>query len=210
MLVPDVATPPSEGLRHEFSVLRRWNVLLAISTTVFTSASVFTLFTYIVPLLQDVAGFTPSNITLILFLIGIGLTVGIMLGGKFSDRGPMRAMISMLAALAILLAVLPLVSHNQIATLVVIFLWAIAAFGTVPGLQSRVVDKAKDAPNLASTLNIGGFNLGNAIGAFLGGVVINQGWSLPTVPLAGAVVALVALATAVLGAGLDRRNAGVT
>ena len=207
VLVPDVATPPSEGLRHEFSVLRRWTVVLAISTTVFASASVFTLFTYIVPLLQDVTGFAPSNITLILFLIGIGLTVGITLGGKFSDRGPMRAMITMLAALVVFLAGMPLFIHNQIATLVVIFLWAIAAFGTVPGLQSRVVDKARDAPNLASTLNIGGFNLGNAIGAFLGGVVIDQGWSLTAVPLVGAAVALVALATAVLGAGLDRRAA---
>jgi DHA1 family inner membrane transport protein len=205
LLVPNVATRPSEGLRHEFSVLRRPDVLLAISTTVFTSAAIFTLFTYIVPLLQDVAGFTPSNITLILFMIGVGLTVGITIGGKFSDRGPMRAMIVMLAALALLLAVLPLFIHSQIAALVVIFLWAMAAFGTAPGLQSRVVDKARDAPNLASTLNIGGFNLGNAAGAFLGGIVIDQGFSLPTVPLAGALVALFALATAVLGALRDRR-----
>lgn len=204
-LVPNIATKPSGGTRHELSVLRQPDVLLAISTTVITSASIFTLFTYIVPLLQDVTGFTPSNVTLILFMIGIGLTVGITLGGKFSDRGPMRAMIFMLAALVLSLAVLPLVIHSKIATLVVLFFWAMAAFGTVPGLQSRVVNKAKGAPNLASTLNIAGFNLGNAAGAFLGGVVIDQGWSLPTVPLAGATVAAVALAAAVFGALRDRR-----
>lgn len=204
-LVPDIATRPSKGLAHEFTVLRRPNVLLAISTTVFTSASIFTLFTYIVPLLQDVTGFTPSNITLILFMIGVGLTIGITIGGKFSDRGPMRAMITMLALLVLTLAALPVVIHDKIATLVVLFLWAVVMFATVPGLQSRVVDKARDAPNLASTLNIGGFNLGNALGAFLGGLVIDQGWSLPTVPLAGAAVALIALATAVLGALRDRR-----
>ena len=94
----------------------------------------------------------------------------------------MRAMITMLAVLAVSLAVLPLVIHAKVATLVVVFIWAMAAFGLVPGLQSRVVDKARDAPNLASTLNIAGFNLGNAGGAFLGGVVIDQGWGLPAVP----------------------------
>jgi DHA1 family inner membrane transport protein len=186
-------------------VLRQGDVLLAIVTTILASASVFTLFTYVVPLLQDVTGFTPSHITLILLMIGIGLTIGITLGGKFSDRGPMRATMTMLAVLAICLAVFPLVVHSKVATLVVLFVWAMAAFGLVPGLQSRVVDKAKHAPNLASTLNIAGFNLGNAGGAFLGGIVISQGFSLPTVPLAGAIVAAIALAAAAYGASRDRR-----
>jgi DHA1 family inner membrane transport protein len=119
----------------------------------------------------------------------------------------MRAMITMLAALAVLFAAIPLVAGSQVATLVVIFLWAMAAFGAVPGLQSRVVDKASAAPNLASTLNIGAFNLGNALGAFLGGVVISQGLPLTAVPIAAAVVALVAAGLAVLGSTLDRRGA---
>ena len=100
---------------------------------------------------------------------------------------------------------LPLVIHSKIATLVVVFLWAMAAFGLVPGLQSRVVDKATHAPNLASTLNIGAFNLGNAGGAFLGGLVIDRGFSLPAVPVAGAIVAAIAALTAIAGAAGDRR-----
>jgi DHA1 family inner membrane transport protein len=204
-LVPNIATRASGGMRHELSVLRQGDVLLAIATTVLASASVFTLFTYIVPLLQEFTGFTPANITLILFMIGIGLTVGITLGGKFSDCGAMRAMITMLAVLAVSLAVLPLVIHSKVATLIVIFIWAMAAFGLVPGLQSRVVDKARHAPNLASTLNIAGFNLGNAGGAFLGGVVIDQGLGLTAVPFAGAVVAGLAIAAAIYGTLRDRR-----
>ncbi len=204
-LVPEIATKPSGGMRHELSVIRHPDVLLAIATTVLSAASIFTLFTYIVPLLQDVAGFTPANVTLILFMIGIALTIGITLGAKFSDRGAMRAMMTMLAVLGISLAVVPLVIHSKVATLVVVFIWAMAAFGLVPGLQSRVVDKAKHAPNLASTLNIGAFNLGNACGAFLGGLVIGQGFSLPAVPVAGAVVAAIALGAAALGATRDRR-----
>ena len=138
-------------------------------------------------------------------MIGIALTIGITLGGKFSDRGAMRAMITMLAVLAVSLLVLPLVIDSKAATLIVVFIWAMAAFGLVPGLQSRVVDKASHAPNLASTLNIAGFNLGNAGGAFLGGIVIDQGWGLPAVPIAGAIVATVGIAAAVLGTLRDRR-----
>ena len=186
LLVPDIAT---KAVRRACAASSRccgeFDVLLAIATTVLTSASIFTLFTYIVPMLQDLTGFTPTNVTLILLMIGIALTIGITLGGKFSDRRGMRAMIAMLGVLARSLFVLPLVIHAKVATLVVVFVWAMAAFGLVPGLQSRVVDKARDAPNLASTLNIAGFNLGNAGGAFLGGVVIDQGWGLPAVPVAG-------------------------
>jgi DHA1 family inner membrane transport protein len=204
ILVPEIATKPSGGMRHELSVLRKPDVVLAIATTVLASASIFTLFTYVVPLLQDVTGFTPSDVTLILFMIGIGLTAGITLGGKFSDRGPMRAMLTMLAALAISLLALPLVIHSKVATLMVVFVWAMAAFGLVPGLQSRVVDKARHAPNLASTLNIAAFNLGNAGGAFLGGVTIDQGFGLTAVPLAAATVAFLGFAAASAGALRDR------
>ena len=94
----------------------------------------------------------------------------------------------------------------QIPTLVVIFLWATSSFATAPALQTRVVDKASEAPNLASTLNIGAFNLGNAGGAFLGGLVLDRGFALPAVPVAGAVVALVALGLAAVGMMRDRRE----
>jgi DHA1 family inner membrane transport protein len=207
-LVPNIATRPSKGLAHEFKVLRQADVLIAISTTVLLSAATFTLFTYIVPLLQDVTGFAPSDITLILVMIGVGLTIGITLGGKFSDRGAMRAMIIMLAALVVAFALIPLFIHSKTATLVMIFVWSVVVFGTVPGLQSRVVEKAFAAPNFASTLNIGAFNLGNAGGAFLGGMVISFGLGLPAVPVAAAVVTLLAIATAVWGATRDRRSRG--
>jgi DHA1 family inner membrane transport protein len=206
VLIPNVATRTSAGMRREFSVLRRPEVLLAIATTVFASASVFTFFTYIAPLLEQVTGFRPSDVTLILFMIGVGLTIGITLGGRFADRGMMRALVVTLLALAATVTLISLVAHSQFATVVAVFLWSVAAFSPVGALQARVVDKATEAPNLASTINIGAFNLGNAGGALLGGIVINQGFSLPTVPLAGAVVALVAVGTALLGAQRDRRS----
>lgn len=205
--VPNVAAASTSGLRHEFTALRRSDVLLAIATTVLGSASVFTLFTYIVPILQDVSGFLPRTITLILFMIGIGLTIGITLGGRLADRGPIRAVVITILSLGVVSVVFSLTSPAWIATLFVVFIWAIAAFAPVPALQTRVVDTAKEAPNLASTINIGAFNLGNAGGAFLGGVVIDAGLGLRAVPIAAALVALSAVAAAAAGIALDRRAA---
>jgi DHA1 family inner membrane transport protein len=168
---------------------------------------VFVLFTYIVPILEDVSGFSPHSVTIILFVIGVGLTVGINVGGKLADRGLMRALIGMLVVLAALSALFAVASHNMITAVVVIFLWGMAAFATIPPLQTRALDAAKEAPNIASALNVGAFNLGNAGGAFLGGLVIDWGFGLTAVPLAAALVALAGLATAMVGARLDRRQA---
>jgi DHA1 family inner membrane transport protein len=85
-----------------------------------------------------------------------------------------------------------------------------AAFGTIPPLQTRVLDSAKEAPNIASALNVGAFNLGNAGGAFLGGLVIDGGFGLTAVPLAAALVALLGLACASLSASLEKRRAPAT
>ncbi|HZP19678.1 MAG TPA: MFS transporter [Bauldia sp.] len=204
LLIPEMPARMTRGLAHEFSVLRRPSVLLAIATTVFASASVFTFFTYIVPLLEQVTGYAPSDVTLVLVMIGVGLTIGIQLGGRYADRGLMRAMIVTLMLLAATVTLISLAAHDKVLVAIAIFLWATAAFSPVSALQARVVEKATDAPNLASTLNIGGFNLGNAGGALLGGIVIDAGLPLASVPLFAALVALVAVATALIGRQRDR------
>ncbi|MGA2792727.1 MAG: MFS transporter [Roseiarcus sp.] len=206
VLIPGVSGMGAIDVRREFAIARRPQVLLALATTVLSSGCVFALFTYIVPILEDVSGFAPRAVTVILFVIGVGLTVGINIGGRLADRGLMRALIGILAGLAALSALFALASHDKAAAVVVIFLWGMAAFGTIPSLQTRALDSAKEAPNIASALNIGAFNLGNAGGALLGGLVIDWGLGLTAVPLAAALVALASLATAVLGAGLDRRG----
>jgi DHA1 family inner membrane transport protein len=206
VLIPGLSGMGAIDVRREFAVARRPQVLLALATTVLSSGCVFASFTYIVPILEDVSGFAPRSVTIILFVIGVGLTVGINVGGRLADRGLMRALIGMLAALAALSALFALASHDKAAAVVIIFLWGMAAFGTIPSLQTRVLDSAREAPNIASALNIGAFNLGNAGGALLGGLVIDWGLGLTAVPLAAALVALAGLATAALGAGLDRRG----
>ncbi|HYA72631.1 MAG TPA: MFS transporter, partial [Roseiarcus sp.] len=209
-LIPGVSGKGGIDVRREFAVARRPQVLLALATTALGWSCVFVLFTYIVPILEGVSSFSPGAVTIILFIIGVGLTIGINIGGKLADRGLMRALIGMLIALAALSALFALASHDKVAAVVVVFLWGMAAFGTIPSLQTRVLDSAKEAPNIASALNVGAFNLGNAGGAFLGGLVIDGGFGLTAVPLAAALVALLGLACASLSASLEKRRALAT
>jgi DHA1 family inner membrane transport protein len=181
------------GLGHEVRVLKDPQVWTALAMTVLGFGGVFVVFTYIAPILEQVSGFSPRGVTLILVLFGVGLTVGNMVGGKLADRALMPSLMAILAALAVVMALFARTSHSQVAAAVTVFVWGIAAFATVPPLQMRVVEKAAKAPNLASTLNIGAFNVGNAGGAWLGGLVIDHGHSLDTLPWVAAAVSLSAL-----------------
>ena len=154
---------------------------------------VFVVFTYIAPILEQVSGFSPRGVTLILVLFGVGLTIGNTVGGKLADRALMPSLMGIIVALAVVMALFARTSHSQVAAALTVFVWGIAAFATVPPLQMRVVEKAAKAPNLASTWNIGAFNVGNAGGAWLGGLVIDHGYSLDTLPWVAAAVSVAAL-----------------
>jgi len=202
-LVPNRHDTGPAGLGHEVRVLKEPQVWLALTMTVLGFGGVFVVFTYIAPILEQVSGFTPHGVTLILVLFGAGLTVGNTIGGKLADRSLMPSLMGILIALAVVMAVFAHTSHSQIAAAVTVFVWGIAAFATVPPLQMRVVEKAKAAPNLASTLNIGAFNVGNAGGAWLGGLAIGHGYGLDALPYVAALVALVALAVTWIAARMD-------
>src|SRR5471030_2375831 len=193
-----------QGLRQELRVLREPATWLALAMTVFGFGGVFVVFTYIAPILEQVGGFTPHAVTLILVLFGVGLTIGNTIGGKLADRALMPSLMGIFVVLAVVMAVFAKTSHYQLAAVITIFVWGVAAFATVPPLQSRVVDKARHAPNLASTLNIGAFNLGNAGGAWLGGWTLERGFGLDALPWVAAAVALAALALTAFAAWHDR------
>src|SRR5471032_1940569 len=199
-----------QGLRQELRVLREPAAWLALLMTVLGFGGVFVVFTYIAPILEQISGFSPHAVTLVLVLFGVGLTIGNTIGGKLADRALMPSLMGILVALAVIMAVFAKTSHNQMLAAITIFIWGIAAFATVPPLQTRVVEKAKHAPNLASTLNIGAFNLGNAGGAWLGGVVLQQGHPLDSLPWVAAVVAVVALGVTWYAARLDRSGQGAS
>jgi DHA1 family inner membrane transport protein len=186
------------GILREIAALRNGRLWMALSVTVFFSASMFTLFTYIAPLLRDVTGVSPEGVTWTLFLIGIGLTVGNLIGGKLADWRLGAALAAIFAAIALTSAIFFYTSRFFIPAEITLFLWAAATFAGVPALQVGVVGFGRDAPNLVSTINIGAFNTGNALGAWLGGTVIDAGLDLDRVPLAAAAMALIGLAATAL------------
>jgi len=187
--LPNTPAPKGGGLMAEIRVLGRGPVLAALALTVVGSSAMFTVFTYIAPILRDVTHASTNFVTGMLVLFGIGLTLGNVWGGKSADRSVDRTLIiSLVVLIAVLLAFSVLMQWPLPAALSIL-LWGAASFALVPPLQMRVMEAAKDAPNLASAMNIGAFNFGNAIGAALGGAVINAGLGYPAISLAGALMA---------------------
>jgi DHA1 family inner membrane transport protein len=182
--------PGSSGnLSSEFRTLGRWPVVLPMLISTIASISMFSLFTYITPLLENVTGLTPSGVTGALLAIGLGLTVGNMIGGRLADSNMSATIVGCFIGLIMVLAALSVLSSSQAATIALLVVWGGLAFALVSPLQIWVVDAATDAPNLASTLNQGAFNLGNAIGAWLGGAAIAGGFGYARLPMLGALVA---------------------
>ncbi|MGM4988261.1 MFS transporter [Tardiphaga sp. 841_E9_N1_2] len=192
------------GLAKEFRALGRWPVLLPMLISTMASVSMFSLFTYITPLLEEVTGLTPHGVTGALLAIGVGLTIGNLIGGRLADRNLLSTIIGAFICLVIVLGALAHVVHMALPTLALLILWGGIAFALVSPLQIWVVDAATDAPNLASTLNQGAFNLGNATGAWIGGVALNAGMHYAQLPLLAALVAMAGLGLT-LSSFIDRR-----
>ncbi|MFP2507336.1 MFS transporter [Buttiauxella gaviniae] len=180
-------------LKREVSALANGKLWLSLSMTVFFAAAMFTLFSYIAPMLLQVTGVTHQGVSWTLFLIGAGLTVGNILGGRLADWKVSFSLILSFSLIAIFSLLFRWTSHGMWLAEITLFLWAMAAFATVPALQINVVLHGKDAPNLVSTLNIAAFNVGNALGAWVGGTVIAHGFGLTAVPVAAAGLAAIGL-----------------
>lgn len=207
VLLPKARSASEEGGQgNDWSVLRRPQVLIALALTAVGFGGVFTAFTFIAPMLEDVTGLSPNAVTGVLFLFGLGLTIGNTVGGKLADWKLMPSLMGVLVALAVVQALLAMVLDWQWLTIVSVFLWGVAAFATVPGLQMRMMQQAPDAPALVSTLNIAAFNLGNAGGAWLGGWMLTHGASLRALPVAGAALAVVGLGLAALSVAMEKRS----
>lgn len=187
--------------------MRGAGVWLSLMMTVAFAASMFTLFTYIAPLLTDVTGVSPHGVSWTLLLMGVGLTLGNILGGRLADWRLGVTLAGVFLAIALFSALFSWTSSALIPAEITLFLWAAVSFAAVPALQINVVTYGKKAPNLISTLNIAAFNLGNALGAWVGGVTIAQGLGLTAVPLAAALLALVGLVLCLVTFGRARRQA---
>ena len=193
-----VALPRGEpgtmpNIRRELIVLTRPPVLSALATTVLGAGAMFTLYTFIAPTLATVTHASPAFITLALVLIGIGFTLGNALGGRLADWSVDGATKLFLAALATIMILLPLALPTETTAAIALLAWGAAAFAIVPPVQMRVMQGAAEAPGLASSINIGAFNLGNALGAALGSSVVTLNLGYTAIPVAGGALAALAL-----------------
>lgn len=199
-LVPsDRGQPQSSDWQADLRALIRRPVLLGLLTTVLGYAGVFAVFTYIAPLLTSIGGFSTGAVSPILLVFGGGLVIGNLVGGRLADHNLIRAIIATLIMLAAVLAAMGFAFNNQIAAVLFTSLLGAAGFATVAPLQMWVLSKAEGAgQSLASSFNIGAFNLGNAIGAWVGSLIIDHGPGLAFVPVLAALFPLLAILTALI------------
>lgn len=197
LLPKDDRAPDATDWRADLRAIGRMPVLLGLATTVFGYAGVFTVFTYIAPLLTQVAGLSDSAVSPILLVFGGGMIIGNILGGKLADRNLGRTLTVTLIALGLSLGLMPLFFTSGWSSVLIVGLTGIAAFATVAPLQMWVMGKAKGAGEvLVSSFNIAAFNLGNALGAWAGGYSIDHGPGLAAVPYVAVVFPVLAVIVA--------------
>lgn len=204
----DKAAPEASDWRTDLKAMAQRPVLLGLLTTVLGFAGVFAVFTYIAPILTRVTGLGDSLVSPVMLVFGGGLIIGNLIGGRLADRYLVPTVIGSMLVLALVLGLMTFAIHDGIAATIFVGLLGAAGFATVPPLQIWVLEKASGAgQSLASSLNIAAFNLGNALGAWAGGAVIDHGPGLTAVPLVAALMPIGGLVVALWSLRLDRKAA---
>lgn len=200
LLVPRIEAGRAIALKSEVRAFVDPQVLLAMGITVFGPAAFFTSITYIAPMMIEEAGFSDAGVARLMVLFGLGLAVGNWIGGRFADRSLFGTLFVTLGAQAAVLLVFWLKVDSGMIASASVFLMAAFGFATVSPIQKLVMDRASraGAPTMAASVNIGMFNLGNAIGAWAGGATIAAGFGLASPNWAGAILSLIALSLALI------------
>lgn len=211
LLVPrNLPQPPATKLVAQLKVLTQPRLLLVYAITALGYGGTFTAFTFLAPILEQVSGFSTHMISLIMLVYGVSVAVGNLWGGKLADKmGSIKALTLIFTGLAAILLVFNITAFNPLAAVATILIWGAFAFGNVPGLQVYVVKLAErytpDAVDVASGLNIAAFNVGIALGAWGGGMIVAQAGLMHT-PWVGALVVLVALLLTRISGYLDKKE----
>lgn len=209
-LLPNTLTKaPAARLIDQVRVLGSGRLLIVFAMTALGYGGTFVAFTFLAPILQEITGFSAGAVSLILVLYGVAIAIGNIAGGKIANRDPVKALVGLFLAQAIVLALFTFTATSQVLTLVTLASLGFLSFATVPGLQLYVVQLAQQhrpgAVDVASALNIAAFNLGIAIGAWLGGVIVASSLGLGMTPMVGSVLVVGALLLTLLSGALDRK-----
>lgn len=172
--IPVIRESHDVSIMQEIKAVAKPQVLLMLIAGMFGCASLFALFTYISPVLQEISGFQEQSVTWILVIFGVSVTIGNLIGGKLADWKLLPALLVNFAFLSIVLAALSVTLNNPILAIATLFIWGAAAFSIMPGIQLRTMTLASEAPMLVATSNHSFLNMGNAFGAYIGGVVITH------------------------------------
>jgi len=210
ILIPkNIKDAPPSKLSDQIKILGNGPLLLAFAITALGYGGTFVAFTYLTPILQDITGFSPKVVSVILLVYGIAVAIGNSIGGKAADKNPLKALLWMFIVQAIILVVLTFTAPFKIFGLITIFLLGMFAFMNVPGLQVIVVKLAERyvpaAVNVASALNIAAFNLGIAIGAFVGGIIVDTIGLIHT-PWIGGVMVLGAVLLTMWSMAIEKKS----
>ncbi|QES48877.1 MFS transporter [Streptomyces venezuelae] len=205
--VPRIPLPAERPtLAHELRIYRDRQVWLAIGITALAAGGVFCAFSYLAPLLTDVAGLESGWVPWVLGLFGIGALVGTTIGGRVADAHLFGVMIWGIVGSTVFLAALALLASAAVAAVGLSFLIGVSAFFTAPALNARMFNVAGAAPTLAGATTTAAFNLGNTGGPWLGGTVIDAGWGFTATAWAGAAMTVTAIGLALAAVRLDRRT----
>jgi len=206
VLVPAIKHA-AEGisLRKELGAFTSLQVWLSLGVTILGYGGMFGAFTYIAYTLTEITGFNATTVPWLLMLFGVGLFVGNWIGGRMADKSIDRTLLFFISALLVVLVLFGFFASNQVATVIALLLMGGFGFGTVPGLQSRIMQYAGNAPTLASGANIGAFNVDNALGAWAGGLGIAAGLGYTSPIWIGALITLVALIVILVAMGLAKK-----
>ncbi|MGW3494683.1 Cmx/CmrA family chloramphenicol efflux MFS transporter [Streptomyces sp. NPDC001020] len=206
-LIPRIPLPDERPrLRHEMTIYRDPQVWLAIAVVMLAAGGVFCTFSYLAPLLTDVAGLDSGWVPTVLALFGVGALVGTTIGGRVADAHLFGVLLSGTGASTVLLVTLALLGQYATAAVLIAFLLGVSAFYTAPALNARLFNVATAAPTLAGATTTAAFNLGNAGGPWLGGAVIDAGLGFSSTAWAGAAMTATGLGAVVLSLRLQRRG----
>ncbi|MFD7030128.1 Cmx/CmrA family chloramphenicol efflux MFS transporter [Streptomyces sp. NPDC059917] len=206
-LIPPIPLPDEKPrLVRELAIYRDRQVWLSIGVTALAAGGVFCAFSYLSPLLTDVAGLDSAWVPWILGLFGVGALVGTTVGGRVADAHLFGVLLWGISASTVFLAALALLASVQVAAIALAFLLGFSAFFTAPALNARMFNVAGAAPTLAGATTTAAFNLGNTGGPWLGGTVIDAGWGFAATAWAGGAMTVTAIALAVVSLRLERRT----
>ncbi|BCW54115.1 MULTISPECIES: MFS transporter [unclassified Arthrobacter] len=194
------------SIRRELGALKRLQVWLALLVGIVGFGGFFATYTYIAHTMTSVAGIPSTLIPLVVALYGLGMVAGNVVGGRLADKSVMGTLYRVLPAIAVALVVYAVAAHWQWSAMVMVFVVGASGSMLIPALQTRLLDASPDAPSLASSLNHAALNVANALGAFLGGLVIALGWGFVAPALVGAVLAVLGFGVALLSGLLERKR----